>query len=122
MASEKVAYTGTNWFNDNYDAKGRIKRIYLAWEDLSASVTEKDKARYLDEDIILCEADEADKVYADRTFNTLVSYSVSGGTWSYQLLVEAETDTIYYLRKHKVTTRSGAGFIADDLRKMAKGR
>ena len=38
------------------------------------------------------------------------------------MLFEADTDTLYYIRKHKVTARNAAGFIADDLRKMARGR
>ena len=122
MESEKVAYRGAGWFNDNYDRKGHIKRIYLAEEDLSASVKDKDREKYIDEDIILCDADEADKVYTDKTFNTLVSYTVSAGTWSYQMLFEAETDTLYYIRKHKITAKNAAGFLSDDLRRMSKGR
>jgi len=122
MASEKVAYTGMSWFNENYDKKGKIKRIYLAEEDLSESVTEKDKARYLDEDIILCDEDEADKAYTDKTFNTLVSYTVSAGTWSYKMLVEADSDTVYYIRKHKITEKNAPGFLADDLRRISRGR
>ena len=122
MESEKVAYSRTSWFNENYDKKGRIKRIYLVQDDLSPSVSAKDREKYLDEDIILCDEDEADKVYTDKTFNTLVSYTVSAGTWSYKMLFEADTDTLYYIRKHKVTARNAAGFIVDDLRKMARGR
>ena len=122
MESEKVAYSGTGWFNENYSKKGRIKRIYLAQQDLSDSVTEKQKTRFIDEDILLVDADEADKAYLDRTFNSLVSYTVSAGTWSYQMLFEADTDTLYYIHKHKISARSGAGFTADDLRRMAKGR
>ena len=122
MDSEKVAYSGMNWFNGHYDKKGRIKRIYLAQEDLSASVPEKDKARFIDEDIVLCDEDEADSVYTGKTFNTLVSYTVSAGTWSYQMLFEAETDTLFYIHKHKITPRSAAGFLTDDLRRMARRR
>jgi len=122
MDSEKVAYAGMSWFNENYDRKGHIKRIFLAREDLSSSVSEKDLEKYLDEDIILCDEDEADKVYTDKTYNTLVSYSVSAGTWSYKMLFQADTDTIYYIRKHKVNARNAAGFLAEDLRRMSKGR
>lgn len=122
MESEKVAYSGMSWFNGNYGRKGRIKRIYLAQEDLSGSVTDKQKAKFIDEDILLCEADEADKAYVDKTFNTLVSYTVSAGAWSYKMLFEADTDTLYYIHKHKVTARNGAGFTAEDLRRMSKGR
>jgi hypothetical protein len=122
MESEKVAYSGTAWFNENFDKKGRIKRIYLAEEDLSEKVTDKDRSKYLDEDIIVCDADEADQVYIDKTYNTLVSYTVSAGTWSYKMLLEADTNTLYYIRKHKISTRTGEGFTADDLRRMSKGR
>jgi hypothetical protein len=122
MESEKVAYAGMSWFNEHYDRKGRIKRIYLAREDVSASVSDKDRAKYLDEDIVLCDEDEADKAYTDKTYNTLVSYTVSAGIWSYKLLLEADTDTVYYLRKHKVNAKNAPGFLTDDLRRISKGR
>ena len=122
MGSEKTAYSGMNWFNGNFDRKGGIKRIYLAREDISESVAEKDRSRYLDEDIILCDEDEADKAYTDRTYNTLVSYTVSAGTWSYKMLVEAGTDTVYYLRKHKIGAKSAPGFLTEDLKRISRKR
>ncbi len=122
MESEKVAYSGMTWFNGNFDRKGGIKRIYLAKEDISASVSTKEREKYMDEDIILCDEDEADKAYTDKTYNTLVSYTVSAGTWSYKMLLEADSNTLYYIRKHKITARSGEGFTADDLKRMSKGR
>ena len=122
MESETVAYSGMSWFNEYYNRKGAIKRIYMAREDLSPSVTEKDKAKYLDEDIILCDEDEADKVFTDGTYNTLVSYTVSAGAWSYKMLIEADTATVYYLRKHKVNARTAPGFLTEDLRRISKGR
>ena len=122
MESEKTAYTGMAWFNGNFDRKGAIKRIYLAREDISASVAQKDLDKYLDEDILLCDEDEADKAYTDKTYNTLVSYTVSAGTWSYKLLLEAETDTVFYIRKHKVNARNAPGFLADDLKRISRKR
>ena len=122
MESEKVAYSGMNWFNGNFDRKGGIKRIYLAKEDVSESVTEKDRDKYLDEDILLCDEDEADKAYTDKTYNTLVSYTVSAGVWSYKMLVEADTDTVYYIRKHKVNARNAPGFLAEDLKRISRKR
>ena len=122
MASEKVAYSGMSWFNGRFDRKGAIKRIYLAKEDVSTSVGEKDLAKYLDEDILLVDEDDADKVYTDKTYNTLVSYTVSAGAWSYKMLIEADTDTIYYLRKHKVNAKNAAGFLSDDLKRISKKR
>ena len=122
MASEKAAYSGMAWFNERFDRKGAIKRIYLAKEDISTSVSVKEREKYMDEDIILCDEDEADKAYTDKTYNTLVSYTVSAGTWSYKLLVEADTDTVYYLRKHKVNAKNAPGFLAEDLKRISKKR
>ena len=122
MESEKTAYTGMAWFNGNFDRKGGIKRIYLAKEDLSESVAQKDLDKYLDEDIILCDEEEADKAYTDKTYNTLVSYTVSAGTWSYKMLVEADTDTVYYLRKHKVNAKNAPGFLPEDLKRISRKR
>jgi hypothetical protein len=122
MESEKTAYSGMPWFNGNFDRKGGIKRIYLAREDISESVTGKDKAKYLDEDIILCDEDEADKAYTDKTYNALVSYTVSAGTWSYKMLIDAGTDTLFYIRKHKVNAKNAAGFLAEDLKRISRKR
>ena len=122
MESEKTAYTGMAWFNGKFDRKGAIKRIYMAREDISASVAQKDLDKYLDEDILLCDEDEADKAYTDKTYNTLVSYTVSAGTWSYKMLIEADTDTVYYVRKHKVNARNAAGFLAEDLKRISRKR
>ena len=110
------------WFNGKFDRKGGIKRIYMAREDVSESVSEKDLAKYLDEDILLCDEDEADKAYTDRTYNTLVSYTVSAGTWSYKMLFEAETDALFYIHKHKVNVRNAPGFLTEDLRRLSKKR
>jgi hypothetical protein len=122
MESEKTAYSGMLWFNGNFDRKGGIKRIYLAREDISESVTGKDKAKYLDEDIIICDEDEADKAYTDKTYNALVSYTVSAGTWSYKMLIDAGTDTLFYIRKHKVNAKNAAGFLAEDLKRISRKR
>ena len=122
MASEKVAYTGMGWFNGYFDRKGAIKRIYLAREDVSESVSVKEREKYLDEDIILCDEDEADKAYTDKTYNTLVSYTVSAGTWSYKMLIDAGTDTLFYIRKHKVNAKNAAGFLAEDLKRISRKR
>ena len=122
MESEKTAYSGMLWFNGNFDRKGGIKRIYMAREDISESVTGKDKAKYLDEDIIICDEDEADKAYTDKTYNALVSYTVSAGTWSYKMLIDAGTDTLFYIRKHKVNAKNAAGFLAEDLKRISRKR
>ena len=73
MGSEKTAYLGYAFFNDNYIHKGHIKRIYLSKGDLSPKVTQKDIERYVDAaDFILTEEDDADAV-----FNSVLIYELA---------------------------------------------
>lgn len=127
MESEKVAYTNESWFNRRL-GDTRTMRIFLAESDLSERVTEAQKRRFLDEDFLLMDEDETDAAYADGTFNTLVSYVVApqapvpGASWCYKMLFSAEDGSLMYLHKHKITPRTGVGFLAEDLRRIAHGR
>jgi len=128
MESEKVAYAKDLWFNENYGKFGKMKQIWLAREDLAESVTEKELERYLDDDIHLVEEARADEVYLRGDYNTLVSYTVSpvlaqeGASYCYKLLIEADTHTLYYIQRHKITPKFGAGFLAEDLKRLARKR
>lgn len=128
MDSEKVAYGMEPWFNQNYAKFGKMKQIYLSEDDLSEKVTPKQLERFLDEDIHIVEEAEADKAYTDGGFNTLTSYVVApfmpqnGASYCYKLLFEADTHTLYYIGKHKITEKTGVGFIADDLKRLARKR
>ena len=128
MGSEKTAYLGYAFFNDNYIHKGHIKRIYLSKGDLSPKVTQKDIERYVDAaDFILTEEDDADAVFNAGTYGTLVGFVVApehpqDGSYSYQMLIEADTHTIYYIRKRRCSDKAPAGFGADDLKRLSRRR
>lgn len=128
MKSEKTAYSMDYWFNRNFSREGKMKQIYLAKEDLSESVTEKDIQRYLDEDIILCPEAEADDVFLKGQYHTLVSYTVAPflpeekASYCYKMLFEAESHRLFYIHKHKITAKTGVGFTADDLKRLSRGR
>ena len=38
------------------------------------------------------------------------------------MLIEADTDTVYYIRKHKVTAKNAPGFLTDDLKRISRKR
>lgn len=128
MESEKVAYQGPSWFNERFADKGRIRRIYMSEDDLSPKVSERDKDRYIDEDFLLVDEDQADEVYLAGTFNTLVSYVVAApdpvlnASYCYKMLFDAESESLYYYHRHKITARSGVGFVTDDLRRISRKR
>lgn len=128
MESEKVAYAPDVWFNENYARFGKMKQIWLAGEDIAKSVSAKQLERFLDEDIHIVEEAGADKVYLSGAFNTLTGYVVApfmpqnGASWCYKMLFEADTHTLYYIHKHKITEKSGVGFTVDDLKRLARKR
>ena len=128
MDSEKTAYLGYAFFNENYIRKGHIKRIYLSKDDLSPKVTEKDLERYVDAaDFILTDEDAADAVFNAGTYGTLVGFVVAPenpeeGSYSYQMLIEADTHTLYYIRKRKCSSKAPAGFAVDDLKRLSRRR
>ena len=128
MESEKVAYRMEPWFNQNYSKFGKMKQLYIADSDISESVSEKQMERFLDEDIHIVSEEKADKAFTDGGFNTLVGYVVApftpqnGASYCYKMLFEADTHTLYYIHKHKITEKSGVGFTADDLKRLARKR
>lgn len=128
MESEKTAYQMDGWFNEHYSQDGKNKRIYLSITDIAPQVTERDGEKYLDDDILLCDdEEEADRMFQLGSYNTLVGFVVApsiptNSSWCYKMLVDAETHKLYYLRRHKISNHAGVGFLADDLKRMAKGR
>jgi len=128
MLSEKTAYSMDAWFNRNYAKEGKMKQIYLAKEDLSEKLSDKDLQRYLDADIHLCAEAEADAAFTQRAYHTLVSYTVApflpknGASYCYKMLFDAESARLFYIHKHKITEKSGVGFTAEDLKRIARKR
>lgn len=128
MKSEKTAYSMDYWFNRNYSKEGKMMQIYLAKEDLSEKVTDKDLQRYLDEDIHLCPEEEADAVFLSGRYHTLVSYTVAPflpedkASYCYKMLFDAETHRLFYIHKHKITGKTGVGFLSDDLKRISRKR
>lgn len=127
MESEAVAYGMENWFNAVFSKNGKTKNIWIPESDLSEKVDQKDLDKYLDEDCHICDEDEADEIYAREQFQGVVSYVVAPanpgqGSYCYKLLFEADTHALCYIHRHKITPRSGVGFVVDDLKRISRGR
>jgi hypothetical protein len=57
----------------------------------------------------------------------LVSYTVypsadSMGSFCYKMLIDPQTNTLYYFRKHKMSKKFGAGFLAEDVKRITAPR
>ena len=101
--------------------KLRIKRILFWSEDFAPQVDEQTK-RSLDEDILIKEdEDEVDEIFSEGTFNTVVSYVVApsepvNGSICYKMLIGSDNHELYYFKKHKITAKSGKGFLTSDIK------
>ncbi len=101
--------------------KLRIKRIFFWAEDFAPQVDEQTK-RSLDEDILIKEdEDEVDEIFSEGTFNTVVSYVVApsepvNGSICYKMLIGSDNHELYYFKKHKITAKSGKGFLTSDIK------
>lgn len=101
----------------------RIKRIFFWAEDFAPQVDEQTK-RSLDEDILIKEdEDEVDEIFSEGTFNTVVSYVVApsepvNGSICYKMLIGSDNHKLYYFKKHKITAKSGKGFLSSDIKSI----
>ena len=101
----------------------RIKRIFFWAEDFAPQVDEQTK-RSLDEDILIKEdEDEVDEIFSEGTFNTVVSSVVApsepvNGSICYKMLIGSDNHELYYFKKHKITAKSGKGFLSSDIKSI----
>jgi len=128
MESEKTAYSMDLWFNRGFAKEAKMKQIMIAEEDLAETVTPSMLERYLDDDMLVCSAQEADSAYIDGSYHTLTSYSVApfmpkeGASYCYTMLFDAQSKSLCYIHRHKITKKAGTGFNIDDLKRIASKR
>ena len=98
-----------------------IRQIYFSKDDFAPQVDDK-TIESLDQDIIVKEdEDDVDDVFTQGTYNAVISYVVDptepvNGSICYKLLIGADNHKLYWYKKHRITARSGRGFLAGDLR------
>lgn len=125
VESERSAYLKERWFNLLYDKQAHMMQMVFAQDDLADPAA---VGKYLDADCRVADSAEADQLFLDGQYNTLVSYTVAplvpelNASYSYQLLFEASSHQLYYVGKHKITPTKGAGFLPEDLKRLARKR
>ena len=120
------AYTGLSNYTMNIYKAGDMT-IVFSEADLSKEVTTQVKNMFFDEDILVLEEEAADEYLSPDRQNTLVSYvavptDATPGSYCYKMLIDPSSNTLYYFRKHRITKKFGAGFLAEDIRRIAAPR
>ena len=94
-----------------------IRQIYFSKDDFAPQVDDK-TIESLDQDIIVKEdEDDVDEVFTQGTYNAVVSYVVAptepvNGSVCYKLLIGSDNHKLYWYKKHRISARSGRGFLA----------
>lgn len=116
MGSDFKGYAGMDIYGRNVRRSGH-KSLVFSEDDLSPSL---DKS-LMDSDTRIVSEDEADSIFSEGTYNTLISYVVSPyeprkGDSSYQMLIDCETHQLYYFKRHKISSSRWAGFDDKDMK------
>lgn len=117
MDRDYSAYLGLNNYTSNI-SKASEKNIVFSENDIAPNVEMGDCASF-----IVTDEDSADEMIMNNAQNTLVSYVVApaepvNGSFCYKMLIDAQTYELYYYRKHRISAKSGAGFLPYDIRSI----
>lgn len=117
MDRDYSAYIGLSNYTSNI-SKASEKNIVFSENDIAPNVEMGDCASF-----IVTDEDSADEMIMNNAQNTLVSYVVApaepvNGSFCYKMLIDAQTYELYYYRKHRISAKSGAGFLPYDIRSI----
>ncbi len=123
IATDIVAYSPLIAYSNNI-GKIKGKQVIMAEEDLSADVLQLEDV-YLKAPIVVTDMDTADEYVAGNVADAVVSYTVcpedpQPGAFCYKMLVNAEDGELYYFRKHRITRKTGPGFLVEDMNRIVE--
>ena len=101
------------------------KRICLSRSDLSPKLEQAQLDKYANETLLIEEAGEAARCFAEEIPDMLVGYVIAPadavpGADSYRLLIDAGTHELYYYKHDKIARGGEVGFTADELKKFSR--
>lgn len=126
MEKDLNAYTGLPNYSMNINKSGDMTLVFSE-NDLTSDVTSEVKNQCFDENVLVLPEEEADEYVSVDKSNTLVSFVVAPtspkpGSFCYKMLIDPQTNTLFYFRKHKISKKFGAGFLAEDIRRISVPR
>lgn len=126
MERDIQAYTGLPNYSLNIGKSGNMTLVFSE-TDLASEVTPALKNMYFDEKVLVLDEEDVEEYMAPEHENTLVSYVAATsdgkvGSFCYKMLIDPQTNTLYYFRKHKITKKFGPGFLAEDIKRITAPR
>ena len=101
--------------------------IIFSENDLNADIINVVKLLYLDQTMMIKEENEADKYVTDQESHAVLSYTVfptngAIGSYCYKMLIDNQSNKLYYYKKHKISKKLGTGFLEEDIKRIASHR
>jgi hypothetical protein len=126
MDRDVIAYVGLPNYSLNISKSGGMT-IVFSESDLSGEVTPEVRNTFFDENILVLAEEDADEYLSPSINNTLVSYVVAPatpnpGSYCYKMLIDSQTNTLYYFRGHRISKKVGPGFLAEDIKRITAPR
>lgn len=126
MDNDISGYTGLSNYSLNLHKTGDMV-IVFSEDDLSSEITEGTIDSIFDDEMLVKTEDEADDYLAKEGSNVALSYvavptDAKAGSYCYKMLIDSYSHTLYYFKKHKITKKAGAGFLAEDIKRIASYR
>lgn len=123
MEKDSNAYGGLGNYSGNIMHSDE-HRIVLSRDDLAIpSGSLEDGSIKLDEGMSVADEEYVDELMLENAENTIVSYVVAPfepqpGAFCYKMLIDTQTHKLYYYKRHRISSKSGAGFLKDDLKRI----
>lgn len=126
MEKDINAYTGLANYTMNISKSGNMTLVFSEG-DLSSEISPEVKNQYFDAEVLVLDEEKADEYMSPDKINTLVSYvtmptSLKPGSYCYKMLIDPNTNTLYYFRRHKISKKLGPGFLAEDIKRITAPR
>ena len=124
MEKDSNAYGGLGNYSGNL-THSEGYRIVLSEDDIAVSPESlEDGSIKLGEGVSIEAEEDVDELMLDNAVNTIVSYVVAPfeaqpGAFCYKMLIDTQTHKLYYYKRHKISAKAGAGFLKDDLKRIA---
>ena len=126
MENDISGYGGLGNYSINLPKSGDMD-IVFSEDDLNELVTDSLREKAFDDGITVTDEDSADEYILNDTPGTLVSYVAVPsepvhGSYCYKMLIDSQTHQLYYFKKHRITRKSGAGFLPEDIERITTYR
>ena len=129
LASMENDYNGYGGLASNNINLGKTDdlEVVLSEDDLSDEVSQEQRMKVIMQGIVITDEDDTDQYLIDNVPGTMVSYVAVPsepvfGSYCYKMLIDAQTHKLYYFKRHRIGKKAGAGFLPEDIDRIAASR